>query len=192
MIDTLSGFCFCVHAEWSSWLMKRSAVSAWTGRQTSSCPVHTASVTSALISGKLNDRDWRHVNRSCCQHRERYDEPALASVQPLRLSLFLQERAEPKLSSVSPAGDRCQRIVGTVWFPHRGRHGWLHPELGWWCRPPTQALTHSTPSRLQETDPYQVDFTCCYTKCHFHLGCNPSVVAVVHYGNCVWGQVQYI
>lgn len=33
--------------------MRRSVVSAWTGELTSSCPVLTASVRSALINGKL-------------------------------------------------------------------------------------------------------------------------------------------
>ena len=62
--------------------------------------------------------------------------------------LFLQEWAEPKLPNMSPAGDCCQRVVGNVWFPHRGRHRWLHPQLGWWGGPPTQALTQSTLSQL--------------------------------------------
>lgn len=45
-------FFVCYHAEWSSWLMKRSAVSAWMEKPTLSFPAHTASVRSALINGK--------------------------------------------------------------------------------------------------------------------------------------------
>lgn len=41
-------------AGWSSWLMRRSVVSAWTGELTSSCPVLTASVRSALINGVID------------------------------------------------------------------------------------------------------------------------------------------
>lgn len=65
-----------------------------------------------------------------------------------RSLLFPQEWAEPKLSDMPPAGDCCQWIVGTVWYPHRGRHSWLHPQLGWRGGPPTQALTHCTLSQL--------------------------------------------
>lgn len=115
-------------AEWSSWLMKKSAVSAWTEKQTSSCPVPTASVRSALTNGEVMDQyviDCTHPGA------------------PLFIVfLFLQERAESKLSDMSPAGHRCQRIVGVVRFPHRGRHSGIHSEPGRWCWPPSQALTH--------------------------------------------------
>lgn len=42
--------------EWSSWLMRKSAVSAWMEKQISSCPVPTASVRSASINGNTMDR----------------------------------------------------------------------------------------------------------------------------------------
>lgn len=58
IVKTLSVSCLCGHAEWSSWLMRRSAVSAWTERQTSFCPAHTASVRSALINGKVMDQKF--------------------------------------------------------------------------------------------------------------------------------------
>lgn len=50
---TLSVLCLCVGAEWSSWLTRRSVVSAWTESLTSFCPVHTASVRNALINGEM-------------------------------------------------------------------------------------------------------------------------------------------
>lgn len=187
IVKTLSVFCLCGHAEWSSWLMRRSAVSAWMERQTSFCPAHTASVRSALINGKEMDQELILIILFVRKKKvlALYDMNQHLTVIVTHCLLCLQEWAEPKLSDMSPAGDCCQRIVGTVRFPHRGWHSWLHPQLGWWCGPPTQALTHSTLSRLTEIDPYQVDFTCCNTKCHFHWGwdedalCNPSIVDVV-------------
>lgn len=56
--------CLCFHAEWSSWLMKRSAASAWTERPTLYCPAHTVSVRSALISGETLEQAWTPFKNS--------------------------------------------------------------------------------------------------------------------------------
>lgn len=118
---------FCA-AEWSSWLMRKSAASAWMEKQTSSCPVPTASARSALISGKVTDQCFID-----CTH---------PGAPLFILCLFPQERAESKLSDMSPASHRCQRVVGVVRFPHRGRHSRIHPEPGGRCWLPSQALMH--------------------------------------------------
>lgn len=116
-------------AEWSSWLMRKSAASAWMEKQTSSCPAPTASVRSALINGEVLGQV-----RFDCTH---------PGAPLFIVFLFPQERAESKLSDLSPAGHYCQRVVGVVWFPHRRRHGGIHPEPGRRCWLPSQALTHT-------------------------------------------------
>ncbi len=152
-----NSFCSCANAEWSSWLMRKNAVSAWTESQTLFCPARTASVRSALINGKMMDQAGIIFNKSS---EKIYRPMILTNLRTIaNIPLFLQEWAEPKLSNVPPASDCCQWLVGNFWFPHRGRHSWLHPQPGWWGWPPTQALTHSTMSQLEdeESDPYQVD-----------------------------------